>query len=172
MKISRILVIVLTVVSAALAFVGCTTGSDIMAASGGAYTVTKSGTTGFTSLGVLRKEAYQEANKFAASKGMIAEVLSVNEIPTAFGRWPQVDLRFRLVSAADRESGRRAPALTVVGQAGYDAVGNPTSAEIAVTKELDIYAELKKLGELKEKGFITEEEFQREKKRLLDARGK
>ena len=166
----RLLTIAIVLLSA-VAIVGCTTGSNIMAASGGAYTVTVSGTTGFTSLGVLRKEAYQEANTFAASKRMVAEVISVNEVPAGYARWPQVDLRFRLINAVSRESLGRSPTLTVGGQASYDALGNPTSAELTVTKELDFYAELKKLGELKEKGLITEEEFQKEKKRLFDIRG-
>lgn len=145
-----------------------------MAASGGAYTVTRSGTTGFTPLGVLRKEAYEEASRFAASKGMVAEVISVNEVPAGFARWPQVDLRFRIVSSTARESGGKAPAITIAGQAGHDAMGNPTAAEttVVVSNEVDFYAELKKLGELKEKGLLTEEEFQKEKKRLIDARNK
>lgn len=157
-----------------LAFSGCTTGSTVMAASGGAYTITKSGTTGFTPLGVLRKEAYEEANRFAESKGMIAEVISVNEVPAGFARWPQVDLRFRLASSVTRDAGGKSPVLTIGSQASHDAMGNATEAETAVfvSKEVDFYAELKKLGELKEKGLLTEEEFQKEKKRLLDARNK
>ena len=143
-----------------------------MPATGGAYTVTKSGTTGFTPLGVLRKEAYEEANKFAESKGMVAEVISVNEVPAGFARWPQVDLRFKLVSAGDRESAGKVSTLTVRSQAGYDAMGNPTAGEVTATSEIDLYTELKKLGELKEKGLLTEDEFQREKKRLLDSRNK
>lgn len=53
-------------------------------------------------------------------------------------------------------------------------MGNPTAAEttVVVSNEVDFYAELKKLGELKEKGLLTEEEFQKEKKRLIDARNK
>jgi hypothetical protein len=157
-----------------LAFTGCTTSSGVMAASGGTYTITKSGQTGFTPLGSLRKDAYEEARKFAASKGMEAEVIAVNEVPTGFARWPQVDLRFRLVSPAARQSGEKAPALTIGSKASHDAMGNPTEAEttVVVSKEVDFYAELKKLGELKEKGLLTDEEFQKEKKRLLDGRDK
>ncbi len=145
-----------------------------MPASGNAYTITKSGTTGFTPLGVLRKEAYEEASRFAASKGREAEVISVNEVPAGFARWPQVDLRFRLVSAATREAGGKGSVVTIGSQASHDAMGNPIDAEtkIVVAKETDFYAELKKLGELKEKGLLTDEEFQKEKKRLLDARDK
>lgn len=166
----KLCIIALIIVSAGS--IGCTTGSQVMPASGGAYTVTKSGTTGFTSLGVLRKEAYEDANKFARSKGMAAEVISVNEVPAGFARWPQVDLRFRLVSATERESSGKTPALTIRTQAGHDAMGNPTAGEVTATKEIDLYTELKKLGELKEKGLLTEEEFQKEKKRLLEARDK
>jgi hypothetical protein len=157
-----------------LAFTGCTTSSGVMAASGGTYTITKSGQTGFTPLGSLRKDAYEEARKFAASKGMEAEVIAVNEVPTGFARWPQVDLRFRLVSAAAKQSGEKAPALTIASQASHDAMGNATDAEtrVVVAKQEDLYSELKKLGELKDKGLLTEEEFQKEKKRLFDARDK
>ena len=101
---------------------------------------------------------------------MVAEVISVNEVPAGFARWPQVDLRFRLVSAAARESRERP--LTIGTQAGHDAIGNPTGGEVTVTKELDFYTGMKKLGELKEKGLLTEDEFQKEKKRLIDARDK
>lgn len=145
-----------------------------MAVSGGAYTVTKSGTTGFTPLGVIRKEAYEEVNQFAASKGMVAEVISVNEVPAGFARWPQVDLRFRLVSPAVGNAGAKVPALTIGSQASHDAMGKTTEAEttVVVSKEPDFYTEIKKLGELKAKGLLTDEEFQREKNRLLDARKK
>lgn len=153
---------------------GCSTGSAVMASSGGAYTITKSGTTGFTPLGVLRKEAYEEANNFAASKGMVAEVISVNEVPAGFARWPQVDLRFRLASAAARDRGVKEPTVSVSTQASHDAMGNRVESEtnVSVAKNVDFYAEMKQLGELKEKGLLTEEEFQKEKKRLLDARDK
>lgn len=157
-----------------VAWAGCTTTSEVMAATGGAYTVTKAGKTGFTSLGSLRKDAYEDANEFAKSKGMIAEVISVNETPAGFARFPQIDLKFRLVSAAVRDAGVRAPSIAAQNQASHDAMGNTTQAETTVefSKEKDFYAEMKKLGELKKDGLLTDEEFQREKQRLLDARGK
>lgn len=105
---------------------------------------------------------------------MVAEVVSVNETPQAFGRWPQVDLRFRLVSTttATKQSGQSALSVSVSTQAAHDAMGRPSDIETALTvsKDQDFYTELKKLGELKEKGLLTDEEFQREKQRLLDAR--
>jgi len=166
--------IIIAMAACVATFTGCSTGTPVVAASGGAYTVTKSGTTGFTPLGVLRKKAYKEANRFAASKGMVVEVISVNEVPAGFARWPQVDLRFRLVSSADRDSGTGATVLTIGNQSSHDAMGNATEAAttIQISKEVEFYNELKRLGELKDKGLLTEDEFQKEKKRLLDARGK
>ena len=154
--------------------VGCTTGTGVMASSGGIYTVTKSGQSGFVSLGSLRKEAYDEANQFAASKGMIAEVISVNEIPTGFMIFPQVDLKFRLVTAANRAAASKAPSVSVTNSAAYSATGSQTdsTSSLYVNKEVDFYAELKKLGELKDRGLLSEEEFAKEKKRLLESREK
>jgi hypothetical protein len=161
-------------IAACMMFSGCTTTSSVMAAPGGTYTVTKAGTTGFTSVGTLKKDAYDAANEFAASKGMIAEVIAVNETPAGFARFPQVDLRFRLVTAESRAAGTKAPVIAIESQAGHDAMGNATQSEttVEVTKDKDFYAELKKLGELRKDGLLTEEEFQKEKQRLLAARDK
>lgn len=105
---------------------------------------------------------------------MIAEVISVNEVPAGFARWPQVDLKFRLVNAQQRQSEDKTPTLDIQNQAGYDAMGHPTSSEstVVIGKDADFYTEMEKLGELKEKGLLTEEEFQKEKQRLLEARDK
>ncbi len=144
-----------------------------MAAVGGTYTVTKTGTTGFTPVGTLRKQAYQEANDFAARKGMVAEVVSVNETAAGFAKWPQVDLKFRLVHQGS-EGVVRDPTVAVSTQAAYDAEGRPTGIDTAVRveKQVDAYAELEKLAALRERGVLTEDEFQTEKKKLLDAKNR
>ncbi len=100
----------------------------------------------------------------AAAKGGTQWVMSK-------GDRPQVDLRFRLVSAAARGDGQKSPTLAIAGQAAYDAEGRPSSGEttVVLNKDVGVYAELKKIGELKEKGILTEEEFQKEKQRLLKA---
>ncbi len=108
---------------------GCTSVSPVMPAAGGAYTLTRSASTGFTSLGALRTQAYQDAQKFAAERGMVAEIIAVNEIPAGFAQWPQVDVRFRLIEAAET---RPAPPITITTQAGSDAQGNPTTIQTTV----------------------------------------
>ena len=169
MKLKGIISAVVIIASVSV-WSSCSTSTPVMAASGGMFTVTKTGTTGFTPLGVLRKEAYEEADRYASSRGMSAEVVSVNEVTAGFAKWPQVDLRFRLVKPG-MVGTAKAPSLAVSGQASYDAEGRPISGETAVVlnKELDVYAELKKIGDLKERGILTEEEFQREKQRLLNS---
>lgn len=137
------------------------------------YTVTKTGTTGLTPVGSLRKQAYKEANEFAVSKGMVAEVVSVNETAAGFAKWPQVDLKFRLVRPGT-EGVASDPTVAVSTQRAYDAEGRPTSGDttVRVEKQVDVYAELKKLADLKERGVLTEEEFQTEKKKLLETKNR
>jgi hypothetical protein len=151
-------------------FSGCSTSSPVMASSGGAYTVTKTGTTGFTPLGRLRSQAYEEANDFAESKNMLAEVISVNETPQGFGRWPQVDLKFRLVRPDDRNLKTTKTAVSITTESGFDAMGRQSQSEtqIGVTDRNDLYTELKKLGELRDKGLLTEDEFLAKKKQLME----
>lgn len=152
---------------------GCSTTSPVMAATGGVYTVTKTGTTGFTPVGTLRKQAYKEANDFATSKGMVAEVVSVNETAAGFAKWPQVDLKFRLVRPGT-EGVASDPTIAFSTQVAYDAEGRPTSGDTAVRveKQVDVYAELKKLADLRDRGVLTEAEFQSEKKKLLEAKNR
>jgi hypothetical protein len=167
------ILIVIAVLTTLVLQTGCSTTSPVMAAAGGVYTVTKTGTTGFTPVGSLRKQAYKEANEFAASKGMVAEVVSVNETAAGFAKWPQVDLKFRLVRPGT-EGVASDPTIAVSTQVAYDAEGRPTTGDTAVRveKQVDVYAELKKLADLKERGVLTEEEFQSEKKKLLETKNR
>lgn len=169
----KALLISVAVFTSLLCLSGCSTSTPVMAAAGGVYTVTKTGTTGFTPLGNLRIQAYKEANEFAAKKGMVAEVVSVNETAAGFAKWPQVDLRFRLVPPGT-EGVTTDPTLSISTQVAYDADGRPTTGDTAVRveKQVDVYSELKKLAELKERGALTEEEFQSEKKKLLGAKNR
>lgn len=61
------------------------------------YTVMQHGKSGFTSLADLKAAALKEANVFADTKGKQIEVVDVIEKPSGFGKYPQVEVKFRLL---------------------------------------------------------------------------
>jgi hypothetical protein len=91
----------------ASALTACTISTPVMSTGGGVYTVSQSGTTGFTPLGVLRAGAYGKANSFAAASGGTAEIASVNETRAGFAVWPQVEVKFRVTKVAEAAAGSR-----------------------------------------------------------------
>jgi len=105
----------------------CSTSTPVMSAGGDQYVVSQSGTTGFTPLGPLRSGAYEKANQFAASKGGIAEIVSVNETPAGFAVWPKVDVRFR-VSNRGTSSNNIRPVERETIHSAYDATGRNTDS--------------------------------------------
>lgn len=155
--------------SIALILVGCTSPSSVMPMSNGIYTLTKSAPTGFTPLGTIRRAAYEDINEFARSKGKFAQVVSVNEVPAGFARWPQVEVRFRLVDERQLNLSSSPDKTTQLSMV-YDSTGNPIDIQRTETdtSDEDTYESLRKLGELRDSGVLTEEEFQKEKEKLLD----
>jgi hypothetical protein len=146
---------------------GCSTRAPVMPMGNDVYTVSKTGTTGFTPLGKLRKGAYEIANGYASEQGKVAEVISVNEVPQGFGRFPEVEVRFRLVEEGANSGS--SSSLKISNTASYDAMGNRRDTETTISTDptIDAYEKLNALGQLRDKGVLTEEEFQREKKMLL-----
>lgn len=112
--------------------VGCSTSTPIMSAGGDVFMVSETGTTGYTPLGTLRSRAYKSANEFAAQRGGIAEVVSVNETPAGFAIWPKVDLKFRVNQGGTSLSLR--PVQRVLQHSAYDASGRPTDTEIVIER--------------------------------------
>jgi hypothetical protein len=103
----------------------CSTSTPVMSAGGGQYVISQSGTTGFTPLGPLRSGAYKKANRFAASKGGMAEIISVNETPAGFAVWPKVDVKFR-VSHEGRSPDGLHPVEREITHSAFDATGRNT----------------------------------------------
>lgn len=102
-----------------------------MSAGGDVFLVSETGTTGYTPLGTLRARAYENANQFAAQRGGMAEVVSVNETPAGFAIWPKVDLKFR-VNKGGASSLR--PVERLIKHSAYDASGRPTDTEIVLER--------------------------------------
>lgn len=162
-------------VLAVLIMQGCGTNPEIFEIGPDTYTVTTVGDTGFVSLGKLKSEAYRQAEEKARQQGKVIEVISVNEVPAGFAKWPQVEVRFRLLSkelVESRTGGLKNRSLQSIGQ---NADGNVTSVEsirqIDSTKDEQKshsrYRKLKEIGELKNSGVLTEAEFEKEKQRIL-----
>lgn len=103
-----------------------------MSAGGDVFLVSETGTTGYTPLGTLRARAYENANQFAAQRGGMAEVVSVNETPAGFAIWPKVDLKFRVNQGGTSSSLR--PVQRVLQHSAYDASGRPTDTEILIER--------------------------------------
>jgi hypothetical protein len=102
----------------------CTTLTPVMRTGDGEYIVTRSGDTGFTSVGKLRRKAVEDVNQYAAQRGLIPEIISVNEVPAGFGIFPQVDIRFRLVKQERNVSSGQPKGTTI--NSSYDSRGHRT----------------------------------------------
>lgn len=164
--VTSIIVVILT-----LFIFSCTSPSIVMPMDRGIYTLSKSAPTGFTPLGTIRTAAYKEINELASKKGKVAQIITVNEVPAGFGRWPQVEVRFKLVTKEEL-SNKTIPTTQKSTSTVYDARGNPIDTETTTTnnQDINVYKHLEKLGKLKEDGILTEEEFEIEKKKLLNSR--
>ena len=141
----------------------------VMPKGGGVYMVTKTGKTGFTPLGKLRKKAYKIANKYAEDKNTTAEIISVVETPQSFMIFPSVELTFRLVSESKVVADPSNNSIHI--SKSSDAYGRTTSGEIIINnkdkEDNEKYEKLLKLGKLFESGILTKEEFDAEKKKIL-----
>ena len=141
----------------------------VMPMGDGIYIVSKTGATGFTSLGTLRRRAIDAASEFAKKNNSVAEVVSINETPQSFGVFPNIDLKFRLVANSKKLADSTATVVSL--SSGYSANGNVTDAQITLKKGKEDSSKklekLEKLGKLFKDGILSKEEFEAEKKKIL-----
>ena len=117
----------LTPLFAGIAFLflsACTTLTPVMRTGDGEYIVSRSGDTGFTPVGKLRRKAVEDVNRYAGERGLVPEIISVNEVAAGFGVFPQVDVRFRLVKRERDVSSGQQRGTTI--NSSYDSRGNRT----------------------------------------------
>lgn len=105
-------------------FSACTTLTPVMRTGDGEYIVTRSGDTGFTPVGKLRRKVMEDVNRYAGQRGLVPEIISVNEVAAGFGVFPQVDVRFRLVKGERDVSSGQQRGTTI--NTSYDSRGNRT----------------------------------------------
>ena len=152
-----------------IAFVGCSSSSNLAPRGDNTYVITRQAGTGISrNTAALKEEALKEATKFCDKEGKQLKVVSVNEekppFPTA--GYARVTVVFKALNAGDPELSA-APAMA----ASSDTYVNQSvtrSAPIASTPTDDLYNELTKLDDLRKKGILTDEEFQAEKKKVLN----
>mgnify|MGYP001069379564 CR=1 FL=1 len=144
----------------------------VMPMGDGIYTLTGNGRSGFVALGKIRRKVLKEADMYAKESNTTLEVISVNEVKTSFGVWPQIDLTFRIVNESIKVSDpKNVNTKTIIKSASTN--GSTTSKQITTKKdktqkENDKYERLLKLGELKRQGILSDEEFQKEKEKILN----
>ena len=141
----------------------------VMPMGNGIYIISKTGSSGFVNLRKLRREAIEIANDFAKKNNAAAEIVSINETPTARFVFPNVDLKFRLVENTKKLADSNNTMINL--SSGYSSNGQLTDAQITISKPKQTSAEkfekLEKLGKLYKDGFLTKEEFESEKKKIL-----
>ena len=149
------------------ALAGCVANPGIVEMSPGTYMLSREDKAGiFGNASAMHAAVIEQADKFAASKGMVAVPISTHETPMYPGHFATFDYQFRLVAPNSPEA-KPTPMVqrpdVVVQQTerkSVDVRSNPASS-------LDVYTELLKLDDLRKKGIITEQEFQAQKTKLL-----
>ena len=79
-------------------FAGCGT-TGIIKVSPDTYMISKE-RWGFSTIGI-KAEVFKQANDFASSQGKVMMPVAFKEQPVAFGRYPTVELQFRVLDKDD-----------------------------------------------------------------------
>ena len=91
-----------------ITFAGCASNSGIIPIGTDTYMVSRQAATGFSGSGVLKAEAFQEANAYCGSRGKALQIVSTNEAqpPFVFGNFPKAEVQFMCLTAGDAELAR------------------------------------------------------------------
>lgn len=89
----------------ALFLIGCAVNSGVVLIGQDTFMVSRQAATGFSGLGTLKAEAFQEANQYCIKKGKSAQVISTNESapPYVLGNFPRAEVQFMCLSPNDPE---------------------------------------------------------------------
>lgn len=151
--------------------VGCASNPGIVNISPDTYMITRIDKAGmFGNPASMKAMVFQDANSFAASQGKVAIPISLNEIPSAPGRFLSIEYQFRVVASDDPEYSRVSltprPDQVTESKNTID-INIDQSGPVAPPDEPDTYEALIRLDDLRDRGILTEDEFQSEKAKLL-----
>lgn len=146
--------------------IGCAANSGVTTIGKDTYLVSRQAATGFSGLGNLKAEVFQEASQFCERSGKNLQVVSTHETapPYIFGNFPKAEIQFMCLEEKDAELGRpklrREPSSVI-------EIKSETKSKVEAAPGTDVYNELIKLDELRKKGIISESEFETQKKKIL-----
>jgi len=84
---------------------GCASNSGVMAIGPDTFMVSRQAASGFSGLGTLKAEAFQEANKYCGSIGKYLRVVNTSESspPYILGNFPRAEVQFMCLDKSDIE---------------------------------------------------------------------
>jgi hypothetical protein len=154
------------VLSIILLVSGCASNSGVMPIGKDSFMVSRQAASGFSGMGTLKAEAFQEGNEYCESKGKIFQVISTQDAspPYIFGNFPKSEVQFRCLDKGDPEIGR--PMLKPTPNVRIEN-GVAENNHIQAKDSGAMYDELKKLKDLLDSNVITQDEFGTQKKKIF-----
>ncbi|MBT5862603.1 MAG: SHOCT domain-containing protein [Gammaproteobacteria bacterium] len=139
-----------------LSILGCATNTGVIPIGEDSWMVSRQAGSGFSGVGTIKAEAFQEATDFCTAKSKSLQVIGVKEAEPPFinGNWYKAEIFFMCLSKGDEE-------LT------HPNLQQEPDTIIEIRAEKDLYAELIKLEDLFKRGIINEEEFLMLKAKLI-----
>lgn len=88
-----------------LSLSGCASTSSVAPIGPDTFMVSRQAATGFSGLGTLKADAFQEANKYCVGQNKHIRVVNTNESspPYVLGNFPRVEIQFMCLEKTDTE---------------------------------------------------------------------
>lgn len=143
---------------------------DVVQLAPDTYTISRTDHGGiFGNAGKMRTKVIQEANDFAASKGKVAVMKQIHEIPMVVAHnFASIEYTFWVLDKNDADA-RRISVRPDNGVSTNVVEQRPAPAGVTTTAKPDLYTELNKLDDLRKRGLLTDAEFEQQKQKLLAA---
>lgn len=147
-----------------LSILGCATNTGVIPIGEDSWMVSRQAGSGFSGVGTIKAEAFQEATDFCTAKSKSLQVIGVKEAEPPFinGNWYKAEIFFMCLSKGDEELTR--PNLQ---QEPDTIIEIRAEANKKNSAKKDLYDELIKLEDLFKRGIINEEEFLMLKAKLI-----
>jgi len=155
-------IVILTV----LFVLGCASNSGVVPIGRDTFVVSRQASTGFSGLGTLKTEAFEEASEYCEELGKSLQVVSASESkpPYVLGNFPKAEVQFMCLDAQDAELSR--PKSIKEADSTIE-VKKDIRIKDESAKPNSIYSRLVELDDLRKRGILTDAEFDVQKQKLL-----